>query len=194
MERGLFVTELPGTIDEEVFFALQIYEVTWPRPIKVAIGLENTLTRRTMTSAKYEKLLLWARSNGAIIPETLIFPPEPYGHCRTTVTVPQGTQLFKLPHNIIITPEVARREFPRLKFENVHLQMCTFIASQRGKEGFWKDYLDSLPETFTTPPYFTPEELKVLEGTNLAYAWKDVENIWKKEWERASIIVDNLPW
>jgi len=147
-----------------------------------------------MTSAKYDNLVSWARSNGAIIPETLIFPSEPYGHCRTTATVPQGTQLFHLPHKIIITPEVARRKFPPLRFENVHIQLCTFIASQRRKEGFWKDYFDSLPERFTTPLYFSPEELKVLEGTNLAYAWKDVKNIWKKEWERASIIVDHLPW
>ena len=153
----------------------------------------STLTKSCMSN-KYEKLLSWARSHGAVIPDTLIFPSEPYGHCRTIVPIERGTQLFHIPHNIILTPAVATTALPQLCNVSVHAMMCCFIALERDKEGFWKDYLDSLPRSFSTPPYFDEKELDVLKGTNLSFAWRDCIQIWKNEYEDVKCILETLEW
>jgi hypothetical protein len=72
--------------------------------------------------------------------------------------------------------------------------MCCFIALERDKEGFWKDYLDSLPRSFSTPPYFDEKELDILKGTNLSFAWRDCIQIWKNEYEDVKRILENLEW
>ena len=145
-------------------------------------------------SNKYDNLLSWARAHGAIIPDTLLFPSEPYGHCRTTVPIVAGTPLFHIPHNILLTPTVATTALPQLKDAPVHARMCAFIALERENNGFWKDYLDSLPKTFMTPPYFDEKELDVLRGTNLSFAWRDRIQVWKQEFEDVQPIIADLKW
>ena len=147
-----------------------------------------------LSCTKYDKLVSWARCHGAIIPETLIFPVEPNGHCRTTVSVVPGTQLFHIPHSILMTPLAARTALLKLRDVPVHELMCTFIALERRKDGFWKDYLDSLPQEFTTPPYFTERELQVLKGTNLSFAWRDRITQWKEEFDHAKSLTNDLKW
>ena len=146
------------------------------------------------SSLNYVPLLKWARSNGAIIPESLSFPQSPQGHCRTSVSVPKGTRLFHIPHNIIITRTVAIYALPQLLNQSIHAQICGFLAHQRRKEGFWKPYLDSLPEKFETPAYFQENELKVLEGTNLSLAWRERVNAWMSEFEKVNALVEGVTW
>ena len=164
-------------------------ETTWEHRGAVVFFCPDNVVNLKFTSStvfvsmshKYDKLLSWARSNGAIIPNSLTFPSSPYGHCRTTTPIDKGTHLFHIPHTILITPAVASSALPQLKDVCVHARMCAFIALERRKEGFWKDYLDSLPEGFSTPPYFGERELELLKGTNLSFAWRDRIDIWKKE-------------
>jgi N-lysine methyltransferase SETD6 len=146
------------------------------------------------TLNKHNKLVSWARSHGAVIPDTLIFPSSPYGHCLTTAPIPQGTRLFEIPHSLIITPDLATNALPSLKHAPVHARMCAFIALERTKKGFWKDYFETLPTQFTTPPYFNEDELGVLEGTNLSFAWKDRVTTWKQEFQRTKVHINNLEW
>jgi hypothetical protein len=146
------------------------------------------------TSPKYGALLAWARSNDAVISETLSFQSEPTGCCRTTVPVAKGTQLFDIPRKIIITAEVACKALPQLVDLPVHAQLCAFLAYERRQDGFWKPYLDSLPENFETPPYFDEKELNILEGTNLGFAWTERRCSWKEEFEKARKVIRRLSW
>jgi hypothetical protein len=145
-------------------------------------------------SHKYDKLLSWARSNGAIIPNSLTFHSSPYGHCRTTTPIDKGTHLFHIPHTILITPAVASSAFPQLKDVCVHARMCAFIALERRRNGFWKDYLDALPERFSTPPYFGERELELLKGTNLSFAWRDRIDRWQKDFNEVRAIIGGIGW
>lgn len=145
-------------------------------------------------SHKYDKLLSWARSNGAIIPNSLTFHSSPYGHCRTTTPIDKGTHLFHIPHTILVTPAVASSEFPQLNDVCVHARMCAFIALERRRNGFWKDYLDALPERFSTPPYFGERELELLKGTNLSFAWRDRIDLWRKEFNQVRAIIGGIGW
>lgn len=145
-------------------------------------------------SSKYNKLLLWARSNGATIPDTLLLLSEPHGHIRTTVPIEPGTPLFHVPHALFITSDVAAKALPQLKGCSVHARMCAFIALERHKDGFWRDYLDSLPTTFTTPGYFTPQEFEALEGTNLGSAWNQRKYEWEEELEYINNHFPGLNW
>jgi hypothetical protein len=167
-----------------------------PRPESsvecLKLGMTNSST--TTTSTKYHNLLSWARSNGAVISENIIFPSEPYGHCQSTTPIPRGTQLFHIPHSLLITPAVATTALPQLNSYSVHARLCSFIATERRQQGFWKDYLDSLPEKFTTPAYFEEKELDVLNGTNLAFAYHDRIEAWKFEFEDVKDKVFGLTW
>ena len=145
-------------------------------------------------SDKYSKLLSWARSNGAIIPETLIFLSEPYGHCRTTMPLTKGMALFHIPHNLVITPTLATCALPELKNTPVHARLCAFIALERNKGGFWRDYLNSLPESFSTPAYFGENELEILRGTNLFFGWRDQIDMWKNEFEDVKVVIKGIDW
>ena len=151
-------------------------------------------TAAVETTPKYRDLLGWARSHGAIIPSTLLFPSEPYGHCRTSVPIPKGTQLFHIPHKIIITPAIATAALPQLKDWPVHERVCAFLATERRKDGFWKEYLRSLPRKFRTPAYFEVDALEVFKGTNLAFAWRDKVAVWEAEYEHAVKVLPELEW
>jgi hypothetical protein len=139
---------------------------------------------------KHDKLVSWALSHGARIPDSLTF----YGHCRTSVPLERDTTLFRLPRSILITPDVARNALPQLNDASVHERMCVFIALEQGKQGFWKDYLDSLPRHFTTPAYFREIDLDVFEGTNLAILWEIRTAKWKDEFDHAKRLVKGLQW
>jgi hypothetical protein len=144
--------------------------------------------------SKYTNLLTWARSNGAVIPSSLIFSAEPYGHCRSSEPIPAGTALFHIPHSLVITPAVATAAIPQLEEVAGHVRICTFLAEQRGRNGFWKEYLETLPEKFYTPPYFNDRELEYLKGTNLWFAWRDRMELWKREYESIRDIVPTVEW
>src|SRR5579859_3867514 len=150
------------------------------------------MTTVSSPTSTYDNLLSWARSNGAIIPSTLTFLSTPYGHCQSTVPIPAGTSLFHIPHSLLITPRAADTALPQLNTLPVHARVCAFIALERRKDGFWKDYLRSLPEKFETPAYFSQGELDVLKGTNLFYAWHDRINLWKQEFENVRKIIQDI--
>jgi hypothetical protein len=60
------------------------------------------------------------------------------------------------------------------------------------------EYIASLPSpsTLLTPMYFTVEELRLLEGTNLHGAVHDREAEWRAESERVKILLkeEGLTW
>src|SRR5436305_9798126 len=84
-----------------------------------------TATMSTKSPGRCDLLLSWARSNGAIIPSTLLFAWFPYGHCRTTVPIAGGTHLFHIPYHLILTHRVALQSLPQLVETPVHAILCT---------------------------------------------------------------------
>jgi hypothetical protein len=142
----------------------------------------------------YEALLSWARSHGAIIPETVLFLSTPYGHCQSTVPISAGTALFRIPHSLLITPSVADHALPELHLLPVHARVCAFIALERRKGGFWKAYFEALPEKFDTPAWFTEEERLLLKGTNLFFAWRERVEIWREEFSDVCNIIPDINW
>jgi hypothetical protein len=151
-------------------------------------------TPSSTTTSRYENLLSWARSNGAIVPDTLTFPSSPYGHCQSTIPIPAGTALFHIPHSLLITPAVADTALPQLHDLPVHARVCSFIALERQKHGFWREYLESLPKKVDTPAYFTEGELDVLKGTNLYFAWHDRINLWRDQFNNVQKIIAEINW
>jgi N-lysine methyltransferase SETD6 len=144
---------------------------------------------------KYSKFVSWARSNGAIIPDTLTFPSnDGEASVQTTIPVEKGTQLFHLPHSILITQAKCASCLPQLAPFSVHEKICAFVANERHCNEFWKPYFECLPCQFTTPPYFTEDELTVLEGTNLSHAWKDHISLWMEEYGRVKKVLNGMTW
>lgn len=55
-----------------------------------------------------------------------------------------------------------------LKLELNLVVIYWFMAREkRNPESKWKPYMEILPETYPTPIFWTPEELREIEGTNL---------------------------
>ena len=43
-----------------------------------------------------------------------------------------------------------------------------FIIHENAKtDSFWRTYLDILPRNFSTPLWWSPDELEILKGTNI---------------------------
>jgi hypothetical protein len=94
----------------------------------------------------------------------------------------------------LITPAVASKALPEATQVPAHARVCAFLGVYRRREGFWKEYLESLPETFSTPPYFDEKEMEILRGTNLYFAWLDRINLWKTEYENVKTFIPELQW
>ncbi|OWF53384.1 histone-lysine N-methyltransferase setd3-like [Mizuhopecten yessoensis] len=86
-----------------------------------------------------------------------------------------------VPRKIMITTDTARASgLDALIAEDKILQAMPSIVlalhllcERRSTESFWKPYLDMLPSGYTTPLYFSPEELNLLKGSP---AYKDCVN------------------
>lgn len=73
--------------------------------------------------------------------------------------------------------------------------MCAFIALEKRKEdGFWAGYFRAVPGAFGTPGYFSGQEWDVLRGTNLEFAWRDRERVWRDEFEHVKSVIPDLQW
>ena len=156
----------------------------------------TTTSLAPSTSAeKYQNLLKWSRSNGAIIPNSFIISLGlTGGHCLTTEEIPAGTPIFEIPHKLCITAAVARDALPEVANLSVHAQLCAFLLIERKRDGFWKPYFDVLPEKFSTAVYFHEEELAVLKGTSLYYTIPERLNAWKREYEEVAAVILNSNW
>jgi hypothetical protein len=156
---------------------------------------DNSIASSSNVADKYESLLKWCRLNGAIIPETLIISSDlTGGHCLTTADIPAGEAIFQIPEKICITTTVAVNAFSELAPFTAHAQLCAFLSLERKRDGFWKPYIDALPETFTTAVSFTNEELELLKGTSLYYAVSERLTSWKQEYTEVSTVLSQLEW
>ncbi|KAJ1943815.1 hypothetical protein FBU59_002792, partial [Linderina macrospora] len=65
--------------------------------------------------------------------------------------------------------------------------MCAFLVHERfvNKQSFWKPYIDVLPKEFSTPVFFSSEEIEFLEGTPAKSSVDEMREQYRKEYERA---------
>lgn len=86
-----------------------------------------------------------------------------------------------VPRKIMLTTDTARESgLDALIVEDKILQAMPSIVlalhllcERRSAESYWKPYLDMIPGRYTTPLYFTPEEMTLLKGSP---AYKDCVN------------------
>lgn len=121
--------------------------------------------------------------------------------------IPEDTTLFTIPRNIIISIQTSdlAEKLPGIFEQPVDadddnedddneddqdhesealdswgsLILVMLYEYLQGEASRWKTYLDILPQAFETPIFWTPDELKELEGTSLT-----TEKIGKKESDR----------
>ncbi|KAI7872447.1 hypothetical protein BDF14DRAFT_1753557 [Spinellus fusiger] len=88
-----------------------------------------------------------------------------------TSDIKEGEVLFSLPRNILLTP--LHSSLRSLQGMDVILDslkgwsvliLCLMYESQK-KDSFWKPYFDVLSTSFSTPMFWSEEELKMLQGT-----------------------------
>ncbi|KAF9112018.1 hypothetical protein BGX27_004103 [Mortierella sp. AM989] len=101
--------------------------------------------------------------------------------------IKKDEELFLIPRPLLLSPETS--ELPK-KIDLTSLQgwnplmMCMIYEYCRGDASHWKPYFDILPTEFTTPMFWSSEELLELKGTGV------VDKIGRDEAE--SIFNENL--
>lgn len=149
-----------------------------------------------MAAPKFEALEKWFKENGGYLnPSVNICYSEELGaHFRTVEEVPAGTRILTVPHHLAISNLNAQVDdaFPvfRTHAKSFTVEALTFfylMAQWIHKEtSFWKPYLETLPPPdngYETPLWFSEEDKKWLEGTDLQPTSLAREEIWQKYWQ-----------
>jgi hypothetical protein len=91
--------------------------------------------------------------------------------------------MFVIPEKYLITPFVASRSvigklLKKHKIEvDSELLLTLFLISERShKDSPWRDFFDSLPESFSTPLYWTEDDISSLGNTNLAVKIRELQD------------------
>jgi hypothetical protein len=140
-----------------------------------------------MAEATEPQLLEWFVKNGGFInPDVSLRKTAEYGyHFTASKDLPINTTPCSCPFNLTISHLNLLPSPPAGIKSYANESLCSslvgklsksavgsfFLAEQRlkGVESFWAPYINALPKNdeLTTPLWFTPEDLKWLEGTNL---------------------------
>ncbi|EJD38215.1 SET domain-containing protein [Auricularia subglabra TFB-10046 SS5] len=135
----------------------------------------------------------------------------------TSEELPPDAPVISAPFSLAITPTVAADALQRILGPGADLNslserelVCTYLAMHwiakevdLGPSAASLDhgpYVDSLPSRaqLRTPLHFTPQELALLKGTNMAAATTDREADWRSECERCRAVLghwgEHLTW
>jgi hypothetical protein len=116
------------------------------------------------------------------------------------------------PFSHVISPRSARAHLgPALgrAFESDHSALIVYLALHRLDQALpssvslvHRYYVDTLPDEtrLRTPLWFSEQELRLLQGTNLLGATLERKAVWQSEWESVATVLLNevpsiiLPW
>ncbi|KAF2205544.1 SET domain-containing protein [Delitschia confertaspora ATCC 74209] len=109
----------------------------------------------------------------------------------TVVTCPLSLTLSSL--NLDPSPTAVRHvdsdlhKFRATLPERILSVLLLIEQASLGEKSFWYPYIACLPpsESLSTPLYFTNEDLRWLEGTNLLKATEERRKVWREEWKAA---------
>lgn len=138
---------------------------------KIQSGMKPAAVNREQA---FPAFLEWLHSNGVDTSAVAIqaFPHYGYG-LKATADVKESDLLLKIPRAVMLTVdsalksplgELIREDKILQVMPNVTLAMH-LLAEAKSPQSFWKPYLDILPDSYSTPLYFSPEELQYLKGS-----------------------------
>ncbi|KAF9178274.1 hypothetical protein BGZ51_003961 [Haplosporangium sp. Z 767] len=118
--------------------------------------------------------LAWLEANGATVSKSIglqDYSAEGAGRGVVAVAdINKDEELFSIPRPLLLSPETSalgqKINLTTLEGWNP-LMMCMIYEYCRGSESHWKPYFDILPEEFSTPMFWSNEELKELVGTGI---------------------------
>ncbi|XP_052768808.1 actin-histidine N-methyltransferase-like [Mya arenaria] len=92
---------------------------------------------------------------------------------KATKDLKEGEKFLTLPRDLMMTPKSAQDSClgPFIEEDKILQVMPSVVLAlhllcERRTDGSpWKPYLDILPDTYSTPLYFTPEEIKTLKAS-----------------------------
>ncbi|KAK3818907.1 MAG: hypothetical protein J3Q66DRAFT_281983 [Benniella sp.] len=133
----------------------------------------------------------WLKANGATVSTSIAlqdYSAESAGRgVVATADINKDDELFSIPRPLLLSPEnseLAKKiDLTTLAGWNP-LMMCMIYEYCHGETSRWKPYFDILPTEFSTPMFWSDEELEELKGTGV------VDKIGKEEAE--SVFKDQL--
>lgn len=145
------------------------------------------VTENVSSDEVWKNLINWLTSNGGEFPniEIVSYPGMDDRGMQAKVDINEGEMVIKIPHDCIIFTETVQHseigqrmmKFPEFADEiQEQTLMGLFLLEERskGKDSFWRPYIQSLPTDFDNVPVnFNKEELALMEGS---YALKMYES------------------
>ncbi|XP_065184689.1 actin-histidine N-methyltransferase-like [Sycon ciliatum] len=136
---------------------------------------ESAVRSEEETQKLHEDFGAWMKRNGADIKDVKISKVDVGDRgliaTRTleagdvAVTIPAKVMMsvhsaLKTPLGRLIRSDALCKEMPNVVLA-LHL-----LNEKHKRDSFWKHYIHTLPETYHTPLYYSPEEMKLLQGTS----------------------------
>ncbi|KAG0379053.1 hypothetical protein BGX24_001857 [Mortierella sp. AD032] len=147
--------------------------------------------------------LAWLAANGATVSKSIAlqdYSAEGAGRGVVAVAdINSDEELFSIPRPLLLSPETSelakKLDLTTLEGWNP-LMMCMIYEYGRGAASHWKPYFDILPTEFSTPMFWSDEELKELAGTGVIdkIGREEAESIFmEKLWPMISAHPDLFP-
>ncbi|KAF9097387.1 hypothetical protein BGX29_008096 [Mortierella sp. GBA35] len=147
--------------------------------------------------------LAWLEANGATVSKSIAlqdYSAEGAGRGVVAVAdINKDEELFSIPRPLLLSPETSelaqKLDLTTLEGWNP-LMMCMIYEYGRGTESLWKPYFDILPAEFSTPMFWSVEELKELAGTGVIdkIGREEAEAIFKEKlWPQISAHPELFP-
>lgn len=91
---------------------------------------------------------------------------------------------------VVLTTYSIREKY---KMSNTHFSALFLLYEHDKPDSLWRPYFDVLPSTFDTTLYWTDEELKALEGSDLGHFSQSRNSMVKRGYERsvATVLQEN---
>lgn len=147
--------------------------------------------------------LAWLAANGATVSKSIAlqdYSAESAGRGVVAVAdINKDEELFSIPRPLLLSPETSelakKLDLTTLEGWNP-LMICMIYEYGRGAASHWKSYFDILPMEFSTPMFWSAEELKELAGTGVIdkIGREEAESIFKEKlWPLISAHPDLFP-
>eukprot|EP00178_Gracilaria_changii_P010501 TRINITY_DN305_c0_g1_i1.p2 TRINITY_DN305_c0_g1~~TRINITY_DN305_c0_g1_i1.p2 ORF type:complete len:471 (+),score=73.78 TRINITY_DN305_c0_g1_i1:4913-6325(+) len=176
---------------------------------KISFSLPSSFSPTPVTNPaakKSAKFVEWLRDNGMYLSELATWgrPMHPLAIADETTDdgessgrgliavkpILQGEAVFEVPYELIVTKEAALRSLPLDDSVDDYIAIACLLISERakGKDSFWKPYLDILPLDEDLIPLFrwSEEDLALLKGSPCIAACQSLRLKLEDEFESAN--------
>ncbi|KAF9429741.1 hypothetical protein BGZ94_009640 [Podila epigama] len=118
--------------------------------------------------------LAWLSANGATVADFIAlhdYSADGAGRGVVVLTdISKDQELFSIPRSLLLSPDTSalsqKMDLSSLQGWNP-LVMCLIYEDGLGVESTWKPYFDVLPQKFSTPMFWSDNDLKELAGTGV---------------------------